>query len=1838
MKKLIIFFLIVFHFLHVEHATAQLYPVQVNTVIVPPYSPYLLDYVNGSPDKLFVNLLVRDINALNVQVKLKLKIEGASTGIKIETSPNANLGVIRLDGGVAKQLTTDALREYFNANNLVFTGITPQLYVAKNGELPEDFYRICFDVYEANTGARLSEAAGCVQTFVLLNDPPLLNFPEPDAQIAVLNHNNAAPQNIMFSWLPRHMGSPNSAFQTDYQLEIFELPPNWQGNINAFVQSQIPLVTKISPITSLVFGPGEVSLIAGRKYAYRVKAIAATGATSYDAFKNNGYSEVRSFSVQGDCLLPSNTDATLRGFDKATINWEPNANDNTQQYTVMYRQANGNDNWQLEKVVQATSLTIYDLKKNTTYEYKVSGAGGGCFSANNEFNTGDGTENRDITCNTAPVVTIDNTIPLAAMVVGDKVTVGDFTVVIDEVSGSNGNFTGKGHIPVPLFYNAGLAVSFGAIKVNTSKQLIEGKVITIEGEDFDASILDITQEGDNPIDIKLETGWEIKEVDNIKLDSANKTITITVTLPDGSTEEKVYSYVPGEKGVITDGKGNQYGIAKDGTVTKLPTKGAVNGDGSGMITDSTVSAKDLLRYIVPNVDLIPLLQQKSNHTCWATVATMMYCWNNKTSITEKEMVQKVGEKFVKRYDLNQPICANEKTVLLSKLGLKSEPLQSNGVAYYWNLLKNGTGSPIWVTTIDPKTAANKEEVHAWLLFGMSTTQKDLEPTGTGKNTKFIFFDPAKGIKDSTSFLNFIRKYEAVPVNNPYEGLITQIVRVQRNGESAERINEASCTPGQLEGGALASGWFVIKYGYETASDIGSTSDSEACNIATKAIRFSRLATVLDDSRVPQHMGTEVNAMRNAMWQALITAKYGEATAKEAGDAHESNPNAADNYDYKVNQLTVLYDLDHADEMCDLLNSIQARKIGSEKSQSWETDIAAAIFDLYYAHGLFVAEPVGNKYKVVRHKITKDQYDRYKEALKTTTVCGKLREAEMKQINDLLSNITIKTSRADAINALNIINNASGSTNGIAGIPFDKRIILLQIIASDCFLYENESEYALKLIAETKVSEQEKILHALLTIKDVNNKKTLLKALLGETFCGQTGESFTQTIKTISQYVNNVTNEKITGKDKTKLTISTILQKKILEFDPAFLSSNKVRVTMLDDGRVEFQRHPIGFTTINPIAMYEYATSSNDYEPFIVNPYDVVVLHSKDDRAISNTFRFEKDKKYITTGLQAYMLLYDLWGADVKKAAEVTLDIALLSTGVGELGIALKAGNYARVALSTADLVVGATDVIVKANYDTWVNQYPNIIHFWEGFQLAYGGARITGELVTLAKNVKIDINRARSALVTGDEDALRSLKNIEEAADDVIRKGAGVAGVLVDASVLNRLGSRQSLNFTGFVAKTDDAFIDVVIHFKDGKFVVHKEGALLSELSIDELANVIDNVQQGKSVRLLSCNDLEAAVELSKKTNKPFYASDGWVELYKNGEIRSQNPFFKFEKGNKGGALANVTDEIPDVTKVLLGVKETIDFARYANIRKYLGNANVKKYLNNNQLNKFENTLRNARHDVLKYIDELDESDFVELVRGYKDLLNSNKLTTFENAIKTADGFQGTHGWFSYWKLTPSIKSSLITIHDLKTANKLLPTGNATDIQLATLQAFTTNGDFINIPMRYNKSFLGAYAENGYKNILECLDELRKVDGRKVIGVKVLSGKAFSKADFESKFVGGSNKLINYTSFISTSKEQSVAEGFVELTKKWAGNGEKVAVIQRITSKDGVYINDLSDWGEHLGKVRHADAKLSIQIQEEVLLSPSNLKQIGEPIPILVNGVHKTIDGMKAYYIDFIQL
>ncbi len=408
--------------------------------------------------------------------------------------------------------------------------------------------------------------------------------------------------------------------------------------------------------------------------------------------------------------------------------------------------------------------------------------------------------------------------------------------------------------------------------------------------------------------------------------------------------------------------------------------------------------------------------------------------------------------------------------------------------------------------------------------------------------------------------------------------------------------------------------------------------------------------------------------------------------------------------------------------------------------------------------------------------------------------------------------------------------------------------------------------------------------------------------------------------------------------------------------------------------------------------------------------------------------------------------------------------------------------------------------------------------------------------------------------------------------------------------------------------------------------------------NVNETYELITGLQAKEVLDLLiAINDKveEYLATVASPTNEGYYERGRLVIPVATILIEGVGSLSKMPKVKKAlQGMKRMIDEgrWPDFTRKLDELHGAGGLARFHNIRKHLGNSRTKQYLNNSQIHDFEKALKSADHQVLELMDDMDEFNFAEVTRGFKD-----NPTGFSEVVKDYEKFNGEHGWLDFWKLTPRMENSLRTISELKSGNKLYDVGEATDIQLSSIHAYTVNGNFVNVPFRFNPSWFGKYNSRAVKHINEGLNELRKVQERIYRG-DVFSGKTYSRADFESKFVGKMDTDHPYKGYISTSKLESVAEGFVELTKKWAGDGEKVAVIQKITPRSGVYIDDLSDWGKNLGNERHVDANPKVRVQEEVLLNSEKIRQVSEPIPIMENGEHKTIYGLKAYYVNFIEV
>jgi hypothetical protein len=485
---------------------AQVYPIQVVTEITPPYSVYLSDYTAIGTGKLAVNLLLTDVSRFNYPVKLRLVIEGED--VTITTSSSYMPEQIILDGGSPLRLSGDELAAYFNPKNLDFKGYSKEKFM-QTGALPEGIYRIGFQALDYNKSIAVS-LTGSATAWLVLNDPPIFNTPEKNAKLTA-----SEPQNITFQWMPRHLGSPNSAFTTEYLFQLYEIWPDGR-NPNEVVASTQPLLEKTSNSTTFLYSnTTETSLIPGRQYAYRVQA---RDVEERDLFRNKGYSEVQMFTYGDPCDVPTQITAQSTNSGKITINWQP-ATYNTAYY-VQYREAGSTNGVWYPTTTYVNSLTIDNLNPKTKYEYQVQGQ---CGAVNSDFSeilnvTTQAKRETNVVCGLQDSATIiTNKLPLTSLLPGDIITCGKFETQVTKASGGAGKWTGEGFMHVP-FMGVKVRVTFTDVSINEKFQVTKGRIVSVYNIDS-KNVVELNPKSNNNNTQQYPTSTTPKVSDTITINT-----------------------------------------------------------------------------------------------------------------------------------------------------------------------------------------------------------------------------------------------------------------------------------------------------------------------------------------------------------------------------------------------------------------------------------------------------------------------------------------------------------------------------------------------------------------------------------------------------------------------------------------------------------------------------------------------------------------------------------------------------------------------------------------------------------------------------------------------------------------------------------------------------------------------------------------------------------------------------------------------------------------------------------------------------------------------------------------------------------------------------------------------------------------------------------------------------------------------------------------------------------------------------------------------------------------------------------------------------------------------
>ena len=260
---------------------AQTFPVEVNTVLIPPYSLTLADYQVEKSQDLMVNITLNDPIESFWDVRFRITISNNGTEI-LQTSPAFLPESYRLNQFSTVMLTGFELSEYLSMNNLVALNG----YV-KTGTLPEGLNSICLEVLDFHRPDVVLSRKACGSGYAILNDPPFPQLPICESDVTFQE-----TQNLVFSWLPMHLGSPNPVGTVQYRFRLVRVE-NGYNQYEAMEAAQ-PIYEETTSNTTIALQ--DPILEPGFTYAWQVQAVDAMDGSALNSFKNQGNSVVCSFN------------------------------------------------------------------------------------------------------------------------------------------------------------------------------------------------------------------------------------------------------------------------------------------------------------------------------------------------------------------------------------------------------------------------------------------------------------------------------------------------------------------------------------------------------------------------------------------------------------------------------------------------------------------------------------------------------------------------------------------------------------------------------------------------------------------------------------------------------------------------------------------------------------------------------------------------------------------------------------------------------------------------------------------------------------------------------------------------------------------------------------------------------------------------------------------------------------------------------------------------------------------------------------------------------------------------------------------------------------------------------------------------------------------------------------------------------------------------------------------------------------------------------------------------------------------------------------------------------
>lgn len=445
-------------------------PVRSHTSCNPPHLHRIPDwFLRDDAFSLQIELLDASVPAATLRLRMIL----ASDRIRLENSRPLPR-TFSLGGGERLTLRSDDLRDYFNCHNLVFSGMTQQQYLHNGERLPDGFYRLTFEVYEAASGVKVSQYETPGMFRLISCEPPL---PYSPANQSVLQKQGAT--HIVFGWTPRHAAQAGF-METEYHFELKRIPENFQGDWQSRFDALGTVYDLTTDQTALVYNETLPPLEVGQRYAFRIKASGRDRNGQEIVFSNHGYSEIFCFTYKAYCPALTQWRVDSVTAFTARISWPEDPLD--KGYRLQYRKAEVPDAawFPMEIPSGETGCTLYPLEPATAYECQFQRRcedGWSEYDRLQRFKTPD-EKPVELKCGEHPPMTPPETDEADALPVLRKFdhvkTQNGFEVVIDEVEGYDGCFSGTAHTYVPLLDNTGIKLTYSRIFVNKAYELVRG--------------------------------------------------------------------------------------------------------------------------------------------------------------------------------------------------------------------------------------------------------------------------------------------------------------------------------------------------------------------------------------------------------------------------------------------------------------------------------------------------------------------------------------------------------------------------------------------------------------------------------------------------------------------------------------------------------------------------------------------------------------------------------------------------------------------------------------------------------------------------------------------------------------------------------------------------------------------------------------------------------------------------------------------------------------------------------------------------------------------------------------------------------------------------------------------------------------------------------------------------------------------------------------------------------------------------------------------------------------------------------------------------------------------